>query len=382
MDSGTEFELRRITEKVGKYQGFFELSGPANFVTEHEDWVDADFILSNDLVTFQGLSATQAWFCVCPQSPYLPSFTFANQYQFATHLVIMDHNTMHRLAKRVGHPKVPVTIINNMGRCGSTMICQMLEQVPGLRVMSEPWCLIYALHLFNTGELTTEEYHRIIQSCIKLQCKLEHPEASQIAIKLPLLCLSQTGLIKSLLPSLRHVFVFRDTLSSMKSLIKVTAALSVDQDDFNEFFGNKLPLPSSILQDNFRTQILAGEMTEARVDCLVIMATLRAAREYVKEHGDFLDIFTYEELLKDGPRVDRLLALFQLEGQPKMIVDSSWRQVDSQGSTPISRETLAKQRVVCQCDVEDLVSSLDLPPLTTSLEGMKDYIRKGKLSTA
>jgi hypothetical protein len=45
----------------------------------------------------------------------------------------------------------------------------------------------------------------------------------------------------------------------MKSLIKVTAALSVDQDDFNEFFGNKLPLPSSMLQDNFRTQILAGK---------------------------------------------------------------------------------------------------------------------------
>ena len=37
-------------------------------------------------------------------------------------------------------------------------------------------------------------------------------------------------------------------------------------------------------------------------------------------------------------------------------------------------------RVVGQCDVEDLVSSLDLPPLTTSLEGIKDYIRKGKLS--
>ena len=73
-----------------------------------------------------------------------------------------------------------------------------------------------------------------------------------------------------------------------------------------------------------------GEMNEARVNSLVIMATLRAAREYVKEHGDFLEIFTYEELLKDGPRVDRLFALFQLEGQPKMIVDSSWRQVHKQ----------------------------------------------------
>ena len=71
-------------------------------------------------------------------------------------------------------------------------------------------------------------------------------------------------------------------------------------------------------------------MNEARVNSLVIMATLRAAREYVKEHGDFLEIFTYEELLKDGPRVDRLFALFQLEGKPKMVVDSSWRQVHKQ----------------------------------------------------
>ena len=71
-------------------------------------------------------------------------------------------------------------------------------------------------------------------------------------------------------------------------------------------------------------------MNEARVNSLVIMATLRAAREYVKEHGDFLEIFTYEELLVDGSRVDRLFALFQLVGQPKMIVDSSWRQVHKQ----------------------------------------------------
>ena len=36
MDPETEFELRKITKKVGKYQGFNELSGPATFETEHE----------------------------------------------------------------------------------------------------------------------------------------------------------------------------------------------------------------------------------------------------------------------------------------------------------------------------------------------------------
>ena len=229
-------------------------------------WVDEDFILSNDLVTFQGLSATQVFFSrpilsgfpltfmspplplarpgsvsapsplTCPPSP-LPTSTSSpptlcswTTTQCTGLIFIPDPGGLltpswlylqSQACQKSWSPKSPshhhqqhgkvTTCTKNhshdvewsrmvsgvaplwSARCWSRCQYGQAEkwhvQVPGLRVMSEPLCLVYALHLFNTGELTTEEYHRIIQSCLKLQVSLglrRRREASSLSSHLQL----------------------------------------------------------------------------------------------------------------------------------------------------------------------------------------------------
>ena len=44
---------------------------------------------------------------------------------------------MFRLAEEVGDPALPVAMVNMTTRCGSTLLVQMMNRVPGTRAMSE-----------------------------------------------------------------------------------------------------------------------------------------------------------------------------------------------------------------------------------------------------
>ena len=122
------------------------------------------------------------------------------------------------------------------------------------------------------------------------------------------------------------MFLFRDPQASIRSWSKVLKVL-MDDSHFANFWGNALPLPDWLAPEDYRAAILSGAMTRERATPLLVMASLRAARDFVAQGGHFAEIFAYEELLEDGPRVDKLLALFHDQDQPKFVLDSSIRQV-------------------------------------------------------
>ena len=74
----------------------------------------------------------------------------------------------------------------------------MLESLPGVRVMSEPWALACLLNTWRRGRLETERYHRLMESCLKLQCKPEQPAVTHVVIKLTNACNAHISDIRSL----------------------------------------------------------------------------------------------------------------------------------------------------------------------------------------
>ena len=45
---------------------------------------------------------------------------------------------LHALADKIGDPSVPVVWVSTTGRCGSTVLCQTFEKVPGTLYIAEP----------------------------------------------------------------------------------------------------------------------------------------------------------------------------------------------------------------------------------------------------
>jgi len=307
----------------------------------------------------------------------------ANQNRLATHLIVASHDTLHRFADSVGVPKVPVTIINNMGRCGSTLVCQILQEVPGLRVISEPWSLLHAQYLHHSGRLDTQHYHTLIVSLLLLQCKCDDPAVTQIAIKLQFPSMAHISLIKSQLPSLRQIFLFRDPRASIASMYKVNHVLAANMgmEEFLDLWAHTIPLPHCLPEENYRFLIHTGQMSLGRITALKMLCTLRQARDFVCKHGDFLEVCTYEELMTEEDKVQSFLGLFALKEGEKIVSSDKCLKADSQGTTAISRDNLKKQEIQGMADMEEmeeLAALLGIPSVTASLDTIRNYIRTGE----
>ena len=114
-------------------------------------------------------------------------FVFYAQFYSSEKLVIMPISSLLSLAKDLEDPG-DLTIIPNTSRCreafdvkalcnhfpesrcGSTLLCQMLNRVPGTRVASEPWSLVHLNGMFNRGEIDQERHRELIKACVRIHC--------------------------------------------------------------------------------------------------------------------------------------------------------------------------------------------------------------------
>ena len=83
---------------------------PEQFIFKHEKYVDSvEFILKKDNVTFMAIFESEVWFSVFKEdeNPYdLTVVPFAFYWQFckSEQILIIDHETLHKVASRSSKP--------------------------------------------------------------------------------------------------------------------------------------------------------------------------------------------------------------------------------------------------------------------------------------
>ena len=71
---------------------------------------------------------------------------------------------------------MPVVMMNMTTRCGSTLLVQMMNLVPGTRAMSECWAMVNIHQLRAEGRISREESLEMIRSAVRLHCKVSPGE--------------------------------------------------------------------------------------------------------------------------------------------------------------------------------------------------------------
>jgi hypothetical protein len=66
-----------------------------------------------------------------------------------------------------------MTFVNMTMRCGSTLLSQMVNNVAGVRVISESWAFVSLHGLYITDRITLSEYRQLLKSTVRLQMKRE-----------------------------------------------------------------------------------------------------------------------------------------------------------------------------------------------------------------
>ncbi len=80
-----------------------------NFCLLHERYVHPSYVLGKDHITLQSITPTHAFFCVSTEDVNVYDtaknpFLWVKQFFCARKLVIMPHESLHRLAEEVGDP--------------------------------------------------------------------------------------------------------------------------------------------------------------------------------------------------------------------------------------------------------------------------------------
>ena len=138
-----------LVKICGRFNGSPGTSSfPHHFILKHQKYVEnpAEFVLKNDHVTLMGVTSTKAWFAVTStkkdvyalndQPDQLP-FAFMNQFYSPEKLFFVNHEVLHQIAEKMGDLQGNCILINNTGRCGSTLLCQVSFQ--GISILNQKY---------------------------------------------------------------------------------------------------------------------------------------------------------------------------------------------------------------------------------------------------
>ena len=249
--TGRTVQLVRILLR-GSYSDVY-LQHLYNFVYIHVEYVRPECIRENNKVTIMGMNENDFFFCVTTDPKVdvtdtkTSPFMFHQQYVKAEYLLIAPRDVIEKLAVEIGDPKEKVTWLDMTGRCGSTLVCAMLSNVPNVRALSEPWVLVHAQKLYVQGSLTIKEYKNLLQVIIRILCKpnLERTD-SHVFVKSTLHCNPQTELIKELYPDFKFMFITRHMMQTTQSWKKVFTTFSpylLNSQRFITFLLQQFPSP-------------------------------------------------------------------------------------------------------------------------------------------
>ncbi len=127
----------------------------------------------------------------------------------ARKLILMPISSAKQLAKVVGDPTMDrrLTFIDNTSRCGSTLLCQMVDTVPNVRVLSEPWAMISLFCLCTTGQISVDELKPLVDVTVRVLCKKErNTQIDHIMIKNCSIGSSMSPMIAELFPKAGWIF--------------------------------------------------------------------------------------------------------------------------------------------------------------------------------
>ncbi len=291
-----------------------------NFLYKHEEYVSPDVILEQENVTLMAVERDYALFAMSDPGVdiYDPTkfpFVFISQYLEAKKLVVVPIESFHKLAEKVGDPKVPVIFMGTTHRSGSTLLVQMFNRVPGTRPMSEPSATKNIHDLRVDGYISAKESLVFLKSAIRLHCKVEPSSGVQrIFFKAHLIHGVQVGDIHKLFPCFKFVFNTRHPLASLNSASQMIAPFTKRLYYRLGIYWRELAKEDFALSyDPKRKNSMANSysrcMPNVRAEILGIMSYSLSLLGFFDHKDVFGGYVLYEELIKHPETV--LSSLFE-----------------------------------------------------------------------
>lgn len=262
------------------------------------------------------------------------AFLYDAQFSSATEVVLVPFDEVHRLAEAAHVPSDRLVWVHSTGRCGSTLVSQVLAGVPGVVCLSEPDVYMQLHELRDSGH---PELGALLRSCTVLLCAPR--PASTWVFKFRSMNIELAESLLSAFPGSKTVFLYRGAESWARSAARAYGVFTPEMLSRWDQVGTVVarlrsladsskPLVWYSSPEDFLSWIWSTSMLRARALC---------------EQGVPMFVARYEELTSRP--FDVLRALLDYCGvavSPEALREALER--DSQDGTALSRTKAAQSQ--------------------------------------
>ena len=269
-----------------------------------------------------------------------PPFYYLAQYEHAEKLIAVPFEDLPELVNRIDRIEQLITIYS-VGRCGSTLLSKVFNQLDTVLSLSEPDVFSQIVGLRNGDRSNDEEIMELLKACIYLLAKQTEPQKFCCVIKLRGIGIGLGELIARSFPDAKSIFLYRNAEDVIKSSIRSFDAFSKllpTIEDNIDLYSRYIPLLKDYAADI--------DFTDSRAIDLYTVGWLSKMQSYLSlyEQGITTCAIRYEDLVTKPQEI--VTSLFEKCNLPVSdIVDVlAVFESDSQNNSTLSRENTRKNK--------------------------------------
>lgn len=312
------------------------------FKWEMGELVDFAPLLDHPNVSLFCLDDERQWavFAMLPDGIDISRVPFVYQAHLdhAEYLIALPYALFFKLADDIDIDPANFVCIHNVGRCGSTLMSQALNEIDAVVSLSEPDAVA---NLVALRHLPREQQTRLLQASFKM---LYRPaavgDASRFVLKLRNQCVDIMDVFIEAFPQAQHIFMYRNVIDWLSSFHRLRVKHDVTRPQFTraeaiERLATYYNRPIASVEPYFDPSI---EMYFGLVNRSIswLLAMVRYLEIYHED--DRLWAIRYEDLMSQ--RDVTLSKVFTKLDLPKIALQQAQEafQRDSQAGTKLARD--------------------------------------------
>lgn len=227
----------------------FDIVAAADFQTRIGQSVDPRIVLDKPNVTLYCLDHAnqQALFVETPSDVDLlqEPFYFIAQYDHAQKLIALPYATLQTLAQSVTVNPQRIILFYSTGRCGSTLVSNVMNVNPAVVSFSEPDVFSQLVHIHTAGQATDTEVAALLAASTLIMAANAQKQGFQFfAFKFRSYVLSLSHLLYQMIPQAKTVFMYRNALPWATSFSRAFGSSDENLEARLETSGFRYMIPS------------------------------------------------------------------------------------------------------------------------------------------
>ncbi len=247
-------------------------------------------------------------------------FLYQAQYDNAIRLYSMSYKSFLKLADIVRQPDKQLILIHSVGRCGSTLLSTVFNNLPDVLSLSEPEAFTEIVKRREPDGRNEDEMAQLLDAVIQVQCRPTNQIAPKMyAIKFRSFSTVMIDLLHRVAPQSKHIFLYRNAEDRARSIARAFKTVEAENEALD---AANLRVRSKFvpLINQYADRATNGTLSKVEFSML---AWLSGMQKYVELHeaGIPMCAVRYEDMIAEPEQIVRTLFEYcDLPTTPERIV--------------------------------------------------------------